>query len=77
LEDRPNDAFRTIFKVEFLEDSELVGLLVENATAIKLLMQTSTPSDVSNFKQGIRDRSEGSKSIKELEKKLDIRLVKK
>ncbi|WP_367755827.1 P-loop NTPase fold protein [Flavobacterium sp. WC2430] len=77
LEDKPNDAFRTIFKVEFLDDPALLKILIENSAEIKSLMQKSNPSDVANLKQGIRDRSKNSELITDLAKKLDIRPLKK
>jgi hypothetical protein len=77
LIDRPGDSFRTIFKTEFLDDSEVINLMIKNSEAIKELLQKSNQSDVSDFKQAIRDRKESNVSISELANKLDIRSSKK
>lgn len=77
LIDKPGDSFRTIFKTEFLDDSELINLMMKNSEAIKELLQKSNQSDVSDFKQAIRDRKDSNVSISELANKLDIRSAKK
>ena len=76
LIDRPGDSFRTIFKTEFLDDLELINLMMKNSEAIKELLQKSNQSDVSDFKQAIRDRKDSNLSISELANKLDIRAKK-
>ncbi|MFV5701730.1 P-loop NTPase fold protein [Flavobacterium sp. XS2P12] len=77
LNDKPGDAFRTFFKVEFLDDGGLVNLKMKHSDAIKGLLQKSPSADVSDFKQAIRDRNENSENIKLLATKLDIQISKK
>lgn len=76
LNDKPGDAFRTFFKVDFLDDGELVNLKVKYSDSIKELLKKSSPNDVSDFKQAIRDRKDSSENIKLLATKLDIRISK-
>ncbi|MBA0885534.1 P-loop NTPase fold protein [Flavobacterium undicola] len=76
LNDKPGDAFRTFFKVEFLDDEGLVNLKDKHSDVIKELLKKSSPNDVSDFKQAIRDRKDSSENIKLLATKLDIRLSK-
>lgn len=73
LDDKPGESFRTIFKVEFLDDDEVVGIMIEESSKIKSLMRASSAPDVSEFKEGIRDRRGGAETITELASKLDIR----
>lgn len=76
LNDKPGDAFRTFFKVEFLDDGGLVDLKVKHSDVIKELLKKSPSADVSDFKQAIRDRNENSENIKLLATKLDIQISK-
>lgn len=72
LDDKPGDAFRTIFKVEFLEDTELVQLMIDKADYINHLISKSQKHEVSDFVQGIKDRYENSDLIKQLAQLLKI-----
>lgn len=76
LSDKPGDSFRTIFKTEFLDDSDSINLMIKNSESIKELIQKSIPNEVSDFKQAIRDRKDTNESIRELANKLDIKSVK-
>jgi hypothetical protein len=72
LLDRPGEAFRTFFKIEFLEDEELMKLMIDNSEFIKHLMGQCKNYEVSDFIQGIRDRHEHSDLVKQFAQRLGI-----
>lgn len=72
LDDKTGDAFRTFFKVEFLEDAELVHLMIDKADYINHLISKSHKHEVSDFVQGIKDRCENSDLVKQLAQRLKI-----
>lgn len=77
LNDKPGDAFRTFFKVEYLDDIELLNLLISHSNEVKELIKKSSSNDVSDFKNGITARMESNELIKNLANKLEIKLTKK
>lgn len=77
LSDKPGDAFRTFFKVEYLDDIELVNLLIRHSNEIKELIKKSSSNDIADFKNGIITRMESNEAIKDLANNLEIKLVKK
>jgi hypothetical protein len=77
LHDKPKEAFRTFFKVQFLNDISILKLLIDNSEKIKELLNMSESSTTVDFKQAIRDKKEENDNIKTLASKLDIRSLKK
>lgn len=77
LHDKPKEAFRTFFKVQFLNDISILKLLIVNSEKIKELLNMSESSTTADFKQAIRDKKEENDNIKTLASKLDIRSLKK
>ena len=76
LHDKPKEAFRTFFKVQFLNDISILKLLIDNSEKIKELLNMSESSTTADFKQAIRDKKEENDNIKTLANKLDIRSLK-
>lgn len=77
LDDKPDDAFRTFFKNEFLDNAEKIEKMIQFSTNIMELLKKSKAENVSDFKQAIRDRKENNDRVNELAMKLDIRSKKK
>lgn len=76
LNDKPGDAFRTIFKIEFLDDIATLIIYLEKSDYIKRLMLLCNPNQLSDFKQGIIDRYENSEQVKKLAIALEISIEK-
>jgi hypothetical protein len=72
LDSKPNESFRTFFKIEFLDNHDLLNLMIINSDYIKIVMQKSSPNDFIDFKQAILDRIEGNNEIKTLAEKLGL-----
>jgi hypothetical protein len=77
LRDKPKEAFRTFFKVQFLNDISILKLLIDNSEKIKELLNMSESHTTADFKQAIRDKKGNNENIKTLANKLDIRSTKK
>lgn len=77
IHDKPKEAFRTFFKVQFLNDISILKLLIDNSEKIKELLNMSESSTTADFKHAIRDKKEENDNIKILASKLDIRSLKK
>jgi hypothetical protein len=60
LQENPGEAFRTFFKNEFLDDSELVSQMTQWSNSIGVLIRSSKEDDIADFVQGLRDRNENS-----------------
>jgi hypothetical protein len=74
LEDKPGDAFRTFFKVEFLDDNELLNLMINKSEFINHLMTKSQEHEVADFIQGVKDRYENSELVKSFAQRIGINI---
>tara|TARA_R110000868_G_scaffold285546_1_gene546026 strand:- start:626 stop:3784 length:3159 start_codon:yes stop_codon:yes gene_type:complete len=75
LDEKAGDVLRTIFKTEFLDDSNCIQLMISEGSEIKKLIEKSDKSESSDFINGIKDRANGE-GIDELANLLNIKFTK-
>lgn len=72
FEEKTDDVFRTILKVDLLDNLKCAEIFKQHSTIIKQMMANNPKGSVNDFKSGIRDRM-NKDIIKELAKELGIR----
>ena len=71
LEERAGDVMRTIMVATLLDDDVCLDEIIRNQEKMKLLIETASSSETSDFKEAVRDRFDSDK-VKVLAKKLGI-----